>query len=508
MDLILNQSGDLLNSNLPNILGMVGTALLTVLIPMAIAIFSDTEDFEDLDRNVILDQIVQARCFLFYLALVYVPILVWPILVWEVALYTYTLPILRLFGLVVWVIGIACIVHVLQKAYRWMKGDKFQLRFDYLKKLRHPKDSEESWISVWKTENINAENEAAFFTPFAKAIDKDIKNDDRGKRLETTSKLLADFAAFAGNRSSVFLARELLPRCLEWHFSTWKRNYQSPHTRKRTYHDSTLSDALDSILRKAAESALKGGHSDFFFDHFKCHVEKYKEEHADDGAGNEWWYWYVDSVIRLFFKTLTENIQQSPERDDIRYSYFPSGWKITTENIQQEKNVVPLRLLNLFLPWVQERIRSAMDKKKYDAVMDEVMSILFLFVKPVSVEPELWAEILTFTAGDTLESLIVRGANFGHKIVIGAKAFKYPQEQQKERDRRRKLRESQEKETLELALRLFKFTKEKLDSFISELDALKKYDKDSREERRRKRFILIFEKMQKMIALREAEKPS
>ncbi len=95
--LFLKQSGDLLN-----ILGMVGIALLTVLIPIAVAIFNNKKDFEVLDRNVILDHVVNARYFLIYLALVYAPILLW-----DGPPYS-----LRFLGLVAWGAGIYFIAMV------------------------------------------------------------------------------------------------------------------------------------------------------------------------------------------------------------------------------------------------------------------------------------------------------------------------------------------------------------------------------------------------------------
>jgi len=161
---ILKQSGDLLN-----ILGMVGIALLTVLIPIAVAIFNDKKDFEVLDRNVILDHVVNARYFLIYLALVYTPILLW-------ASSPYSL---RFLELVAWGVGIYFIAMVLINSYHWMKGNKFMLRFDYLRKLNNPKDMEESWRSVWEAKNINTQNEKEFFTIFSTSIDNLLKNNDR-----------------------------------------------------------------------------------------------------------------------------------------------------------------------------------------------------------------------------------------------------------------------------------------------------------------------------------------
>src|SRR3989344_2616011 len=108
----LKQSGDLLN-----ILGMIGIALLTVLIPVAVAIFNDKKDFETLDRNVILNHVVRAQYFFFYLALIYIPLILW----------TSSSQSLRFVELISWSIGIYLVATVLARSYSWMKGDKFPL---------------------------------------------------------------------------------------------------------------------------------------------------------------------------------------------------------------------------------------------------------------------------------------------------------------------------------------------------------------------------------------------
>lgn len=156
----LNQSGDFVN-----VLGMIGIALLTILLPVAVAIFGDSKDFEVLDRNVILDHVVSAQLFMTYLTLVFLPLFLWGGL---------STP-LRFWGLISWGAGIYLIAKVLIDSYHWMKGNKFLLRFEYLKKLNNLKDMEESWRSVWQTKNINAQNEKEFFIIFSSAIDNLLK---------------------------------------------------------------------------------------------------------------------------------------------------------------------------------------------------------------------------------------------------------------------------------------------------------------------------------------------
>lgn len=152
-----------------DILQVIGMALLTILIPVAIAIFSDKKEFEVLDRNVILDYVVRAKFILIYLTLIFLPLLFWNI----------SNAGLRFLELIIWATGVYFMIRILVNSYHWMKGNKFNLRFNYLKKLEKFKDMEKSWRSVWETEKINYQNEREFFKIFSSTVDKLLKTNER-----------------------------------------------------------------------------------------------------------------------------------------------------------------------------------------------------------------------------------------------------------------------------------------------------------------------------------------
>ncbi|MGD0280199.1 MAG: hypothetical protein ABSC11_12940 [Smithella sp.] len=155
--------------DLPAIFLGIVVAYLTILISVAIAIFSDKKDFEALDRNVILDHILKAKWLLLYLGLTFVPLLFW----------NGSLSWTRLFEIILWVIGVFFITKILINSYHWMKGNKYRFRFDYLRDLRNKQDMEEAWRSVWQTENINFQNEQEFFNIFHSTVDRLLKNDGK-----------------------------------------------------------------------------------------------------------------------------------------------------------------------------------------------------------------------------------------------------------------------------------------------------------------------------------------
>ncbi len=111
----------------------INMAFLTILIPIAIAIFGDKKEFEELDKKLILDHIVKSKFFLLYMSLVFIPLFFWNI----------SPPWLRLIEMIIWLVGFFFLSKILINLYRWMKGKKFSLRFDYLRNLNDLDDLEE-----------------------------------------------------------------------------------------------------------------------------------------------------------------------------------------------------------------------------------------------------------------------------------------------------------------------------------------------------------------------------
>lgn len=324
------------------------------------------------------------------------------------------------------------------------------------------------------------------------------------EKLKATSKLLEDFNSFVDNRSTIFLVilPEFFPKFLEWHYSLWEKEYQLLSKKDKLHEWSTYSEisrALDSILKKVEQRTLREGHSFSFFKSFETHVEKYKDKFVDGEANKK--FYYVESIIPIFYLILVESIKTSPEKHDVWDHYFPPAWKITKENIQKQENYVSRVLLNNFLQWAQSRFWDSTEKDKFDEILDEISSNLF-----PSVEPTLWAKLLTlllrpWADNNRMKSLVEQGTNFGFvsRIMVGD----YVSTEQSSNELHNHM-ESQGNATLELVLFLFKheFTKDKLNDFISQLKVLE-YTDDSREDARRKGYIAIFEKM---ISLLEPEK--
>ena len=177
------------SENIPTIIQNVGLALLTILIPLAIAVLEDTNQkrkdkkrlLGDLDFHVILDYVFQIPRLLLWVAFIFLPLLLWDIFI--------SLPILRLLLIFLSFMGVYFISKIILKGYLWVKGRVWDFRFYYLNSLRDFRDFENVWRSVWQTKIINREDinmpnpndEEIFFKIFSNQIDKLLEKNEEQK---------------------------------------------------------------------------------------------------------------------------------------------------------------------------------------------------------------------------------------------------------------------------------------------------------------------------------------
>ena len=461
-------------SDLPNILLSIVVAFLTILVSVAIAIFSEKKEFEALDRNVILDHIIKAKWLIFILSLTFFPLLFWNGL----------LTSFRLAEIFLWIICIVFINKILISSYHWMKGNKFSLRFGYLKNLRNIQDMEEAWRSVWQTENINHQNEQEFFDIFHSTIDRTIQNNENN--LSVGSKLLDDFYNFFNKRSIGFFtwSDKTLVSVLQWHFEMWDKKQehlnQDNNINKYSMYGQ-ISSTMDSIFQQIAEISLKERHNYSFFKRFKNHAEKHSQTLVSSR-------YYNGDLFRIFYKVFFKNILEAPERFDIWEHYFPKEWKITKVNLQDPDNIISRITLKISMDWASRRIWEKNEENDFQ--LDDVSRNLF-----PDVDPILWAPILLFVfspyGDDRCRAVIERPWNFG---FFGRPKSFDPSEKKEVKEEYR----HDESNTFDLSFFLFKdqFSKDNLVSYIHALERLS-YPEESKEERKRLRLHGLFDKMLK-----------
>jgi hypothetical protein len=150
------------NKDFPVLGQNIGLGSLTILIPVAIALFTLNPEFQELDNKVLLDHVVGAKRILASAVLIFFPLLFW----------AGSDLFLRIIELGMWVVGLYLLYMTLTRSYGWMKGNKFPMRFTYLRGLTDKKDVEEAWSAVWHSDIVNAENENEFFSIFAEQVNK------------------------------------------------------------------------------------------------------------------------------------------------------------------------------------------------------------------------------------------------------------------------------------------------------------------------------------------------
>ena len=487
-------------NNLLTIIQGIGIALLTILIPLAIAILADIyqkrredkREFTDLDLHVILDSVFNIKLIILSVFLIFLPMFFWEI----------SSRWIRLVEIILSFFGIYLITRtIITKVYRWVKGNVFKLRFSYLKKLRNHDDLEISYRSVWQAKNINIQNEREFFKIFSTAIDQLLKSTEKNKNLKTISKLLSDFYNFINNRSTAFLVipEDAFPKILKWHFEIWQKKYELSGRKDKLgewSNYSEISRILNDIFNNIEERSLEERMAYSFFEHFKKHIKDCKKGLVKDASKQDYYKRYIDSLFIIFCRVFFENIEKSPEKHDIWEFCFPEEWKITKNNLENKENIISKTSLNTFLQWAQVRILQA--KEDFDRDLDEVSSNLFS-----ELEPTLWAMFLIFIfSGYRVKSVIERSRNFGFigrvRIYSGDIANSKEESRRKRHEAMQLAEEAEMKNTFELACFLFKeqFLKENLEKYIKSLQDLKlEYKENLKKEEKRLELLNIFERM-------------
>lgn len=141
----------------------VWVALLTILIPLGIAVLSEyfrkqgsNEDLVVLDLHVILDWILNFKILLAATALVFIPGLFW-------GAYDITTKYWVIFG---WIVGTVFFMKILFNFYQWTKGNKDPSRLEYYKGLSNGEDFLSVSKSIWSANNLPPRQEVEYLKVF------------------------------------------------------------------------------------------------------------------------------------------------------------------------------------------------------------------------------------------------------------------------------------------------------------------------------------------------------
>jgi len=485
----------LCNNDFPVLAQNVGMAGLTILIPVAIVIFStNKEDFRDLDNHLILDHIVKAKWLLFYVALIFLPLFFWK----------GSLAILRFAELILWGIGLYYLIQILFRSYKWLKGNKFPMRLDFLKDVKSKNDMEESWSSFWSSDKINSVNEKDFFAVFSERIEKLLEtvNIEDSKLI---FKMMNDFKNYLNKRSDLFLSYSVLPSLLNWHIKIWKKENellaQESKDRILWHQYYQLLTQLDNIFIDIETKVLNDRTQDAysFFDCLEKHVEKYKEETVMIKKEDK--RYYVEHLMNNFYRIFFDNVDDSPNKYHIWESYFPESWKIKISTVLD--NVFQRIAYSEFIQWAGNRI-SNVKEKDYDRSLDGVSKELFPEVDPVWWSAILILALSPYDPNNRIKYVIEMAWTFGFggRIrVLDGYSENDLEGENKMMMQIQLIDREEKKKTIEMIKVLMKidpifnhtFKKDNLVGLIEQANSLiDNYPSDSAQEKKIKRLLQIF----------------
>ena len=157
------------NNGLPSWVQNLGLALLSILIPLAIAILTDLIQKKrseislyELDLQVILDHVFKIKQLILFSSLIFVPFFFWE----------NSNGLFRLIELIISLTSSIFVSKTIIDVYLWIRGNVFDYRLSYLKKLDNLSDLEIAFKSVWSSKDINIQREREFFDIFYSKVDR------------------------------------------------------------------------------------------------------------------------------------------------------------------------------------------------------------------------------------------------------------------------------------------------------------------------------------------------
>jgi hypothetical protein len=464
----------------------IGIAFVTLLIPLVLFIFEKENMFE-WDKIVILDKVINAKLLIISFGLIFFPLFLW----------NYDSYILKFVLFIFYLSGVTILINILFNSYRWIKtieikghhdSDNFRniLRNTYLQEVTNLSEKEKVWSLTWRNDIPNLLEERNFIQKFIINIDTLVSSNS----FDMVSRYLQTFTEFVEKRALYdrMIFKDVFSEMLELHFLFYKKEEQWRDIDVRRW--STIYEIeanLTRLINMLVLSSLQKANSFSLF--------KILREHINGKDVNYLKPLFEQSICSTIF----ENVADSNERYNIWNHYFPQEWKITKETLEDDNNVITRIWLDVFFNWAPNRIMQTEEGKDFDESLDVVAKELF-----PSVDPILWAKILTFLFTpwqNNLKSLVERRPIFG---LIGRPFVSWDSGDETEDNFSVRYSKAIEA-TLELALILFsrELRKENIQIFINDLKKLM-LDEETIEESRRKSYISTFEKMISLLGHKES----
>lgn len=451
------------NETLPGLMQTVGMAYLTVLVPIAVAILiylvqekdGNTGHYASLNLHTVLDRIIRFKLLLISIGFIFIPVLFWSV----------SSSLWRLVILILWVIALIFLIKTLINVYQWVKGNRQEYRLEYLNSKLKPDDLIESFSSIWSVDGNDA-TEREYFIIFTSKIDNLLNGGT--KDIELAQKLLEEFSSTLEKRSSRFMIifPEVLPVILGWHYSVWENEYkylvQDNENTKRLWQAYTeLSDVLFDTINRALKFNINNRFAVHFFNTLEKHTELHKNDYISN-LENETDYVYIEQLLRDL--SVVKKIAETDNINRILTNYFPKNWKITEDNIQEDK--AARIMTNEYLNWLVEGINDP--ENEWDKKLEDINRYLLPEADPIT-----WGILTTFALRAYSESRVAQYIKSGRKFgLMGhVHGFWAANDERTLNERFVKSERGVEQNAMSLARQLFSgiYNKEKIQEYLSEL---------------------------------------
>jgi hypothetical protein len=465
-----------LNSEfLPTAMQTLGIGLVTIFIPVVIALLQDIEDAWD--RAVIFEKVVRVKITLLGFGLAFIPTFFWYERCWR----------LIFFG--VFIAGVWLLIWILNNCYNWLRalptGGQYdnvnyrnKLRIEYLSDKGNWTEKERIWIQTWEKKATDSRIEQDLIKQFNGNIDALIEAGE----YEIVARYLRVFYAEREKRMWVgwVMFGDFFTKVLEWHFIFYekeKRVLADPNVDDRYVFE--VNAALLQLLRALVGIGLESA-AYIFFEHLKKHMVGKSPEYVQ--------HLLIQAICDGVFET-----GGGRESYDVWNNYFPAEWKVTKATLNDRDNFISKIWLNRFFEWAQRRIWSP--TQPFDNELDDVAEGLF-----PEIDPIWWSAILAlmmgaYGEGGRIKSWVERHKNFGYASRIGLGSYGSPEEASRQLEA---MIVQQRADTVELAVLLFPrdLSAEKINQYLTEIKALH-YPEGAKEEFARKEYQQILEAIQK-----------
>jgi len=368
----------------PSLLQGFTIGLLTILIPLFIAVFTyildlrrteiangnkqfaSDSDLAELDLRVVLDYIVRFRILIEAIVFSFSLTILWNIIPdWAKLIY-----------LILWCICNVFIISRIVDFYFWIKGERNSYRLLYVRSIKNNDEIISAFRLIWKAKSIDFSLEGKFFEYFKERVNKLFQKE----KYYSLDSMLSSFCERIKNETASG-AVIYLEYMLVWYYklslvpqdiATEEKETKIPKISDEAIFALVAKEILQATIFDLEKKAFKGRRlPQIFFNKLKEFVEMHINENYKIIEDLFTPYDMLGTAGIGITATLFDNSTEPNAFDG-----FPKSWTITLQNIKGGENKITAIWFSSFFQWVQKRVVEHRDDA-FDEKAEIVMRHLF-----------------------------------------------------------------------------------------------------------------------------------